>query len=249
MMASGKFSANDYVDVQSADRVWKTAKVTEVNESHGVHVTPIGLMSTYSEYVNVPTRIARFRTKTKGVSWTDTEVETKLEYVYQFMLDEKSRKMKDLWDGGEQGIEIADFIQEYRGQCFFALASILRDSVGPALLSSALSFLRDYTVLCCWWLSTLPSRLPAINSVIRAPELAYDNVEFAVASMWPELMHGFGIAMGVEPKLKRTFGEKDKEDLDRLLEQEGYESLEMKLWGDFCTNNGLDFVESAINSL
>jgi hypothetical protein len=243
----------EYTDVLADDMTWKVARILERSAEHGTYVQFIGLADTYRQFISSPTRLAPFRTKTRGNSWPETAFESSPKSFYEGELKrfrELQRKLtsQNLTDW----LTAKDIITGIRGEFYFAVATIMQDSVGTALLPSALTFLREYASLLVWWLNTASERLPAITEVLLRPESAYDSVDCAKASIWPELFDAFCLICRVNPKTKSNFFKKTEEQSKLLreeLEQEGVSSLEELFLADFRKNGGIAALETLLGNL
>lgn len=243
----------EYTDVQADDMTWKVAKIHEKSAEHGTYVQFIGLADTYGQYIPSQTRLAPFRTKTRGNSWPETAFESSPKPFYEGELKrfrELQRKLtsQNLTDW----LTAKDIITGIRGEFYFAVATIMQDSVGTALLSSALAFLREYASLLVWWLNTAPQRLPTITETFLRPEIAHDSLECAKASIWPELFDAFCLICRVNPKTKSNFFKKTEEQsrlMREMLEQEGVGSLEELFLADFRKKGGITALSTLLGNL
>ena len=243
----------EYTDVLADDMTWKVGKVQEKNAEHGTYVQFVGLVDTYGQFIPSQTRLAPFRTKTRGNSWPETGFESVPKSFYERELKrfrELARKLtsQNLTDW----LTPKEIITSIRGEFYFAVAAIMQDSVATALLPSALAFLREYASLLVWWLTTAPQRLPAITEVLLSLEIAYNSVEYAKASIWPELFDAFCLICRVNPKTKSNFYKKTEEQsrlLGEMLEQEGMSSLEELFLADFRKKGGIAALEVLLGNM
>lgn len=245
MMAARNFREGDYVDVQSQDRVWKAARVRESNTSNGLFVEYVCKLQTYGEYIKSPARVALFRTKTKGRTWQDSEIQRSPIVGLPINLSKGLDLMEKIVGGS---VSATDTIRGFRGDCFFTVLAILRDAPSTDLLNQTFAFLHTFSRVLVWWLGLVPSLVTSISTVIRNPEKAYDSTEFAVASMWPELFQGFEAMLNVGQKSLRRFRE-DNAAIKHFLTQEACTNLEEKIWKDFTQLDGITVLKAAVEAL
>lgn len=249
MMASGKYELYSYVDALSPERLWQSAQVRELHEDHGVYVEFTGKRLESGEYIKNQARLAPFRTKTKGICWKEGEVYYPPISVYQHSIEKCQKALAEIVQGGTLGTSPSDIIKKYRGECFFMVYSILRGGVASDLFPSALNFLQEYVQAVIWWLQTLQSRAETVLTVGKEPNLAYSNVDAAVASLCPELMQGFGFMLNVDHTQQWSFPVANTRELDPVLAEWESDSVPMLTWRMFQYYQGVEALMDAVQAL
>lgn len=243
----------EYTDVQADDQTWKVGKVLEKNTEHGTYVRFVDLEETHARYITSPARLAKFRTRTRGNAWSETGFDSPPKSFYEGEL-KRFRELKRKLTSNDRGdwLSANDILKEVRGEFYFAVATIMQDSVHTTLLPSALLFLREYASLMVWWLQLAPQQLPAITEVLLRPDAAYDSPECAKASLWPELFDAFSLICRINPKTKSQFYKKTEDQVrsqGAMLASEGADSLEELFLLDFAQNRGMEALTTLLESL
>ena len=249
----GEFFDWEYTDVQADDQTWKVGKVQEKNKEHGTYVKFVDLEETHACFITSQARLAKFRTKTRGNAWPEGGFDSPPNFFYEDELKQfQELKRKLTSNDRREWLSANDILKGIRGDFYFAVATVMQDSVSTALLPHALCFLREYASLLLWWLQWAPERIPAITEVLLRADAAYDSVECAKASLWPELFDAFSLICRVNPKTKSQFYKKAEDQvraLEAMLAREGVDSLEELFLMDFVQQGGLEALTALMESL